>query len=86
MSDVVERIARATRPELWKYLDELVATGKVHTEFEKMKTKSLDEAKAAVAIMTPVDMLLFCPQCNYHHIDKVTSDWDNPPHRLFQDD
>jgi len=29
----------------------------------------------------PVDMVLFCPQCGEQHIDRATSDWDNPPHR-----
>lgn len=33
--------------------------------------------------VTPIDMLLFCPQCDAQHIDKPSelSAWQNPPHR-----
>lgn len=31
----------------------------------------------------PVDMLLFCPECNAQHVDKPNPDidWQNPPHK-----
>lgn len=29
----------------------------------------------------PINMLLWCPQCNAQHIDAPSEGWDNPPHR-----
>ena len=31
----------------------------------------------------PVDMLLFCPRCDFQHVDKPgpTINWNNPPHK-----
>jgi|GEM_PF-1403086 len=29
----------------------------------------------------PIDMLLWCPQCNAQHIDAPSEGWDNPSHR-----
>lgn len=33
-------------------------------------------------IVKPIDMMIFCPDCNFQHIDAPdpTMDWDNPPH------
>lgn len=29
----------------------------------------------------PINMLLWCPQCNEQHIDAPSEGWNNPPHR-----
>lgn len=36
--------------------------------------------------MTPVDLLLFCPNCGEQHIDapQPEKSWDNPPHRSHE--
>lgn len=36
--------------------------------------------------MTPIDMLLFCPQCSFQHVDapQPQENWDNPPHRSHE--
>lgn len=31
--------------------------------------------------MTPIDMILLCPQCNVQHVDKASRIWGNPPHK-----
>lgn len=34
----------------------------------------------------PIDMLLFCPRCDYQHVDAPQPEkgWDNPPHRSHE--
>ena len=29
----------------------------------------------------PVDMLLYCPECEVQHIDEPKGAWTNPPHK-----
>ncbi len=29
----------------------------------------------------PLDMMLFCPNCTYQHIDAKKGEWRNPPHK-----
>lgn len=33
--------------------------------------------------MTPIPMVLHCPECGIQHVDKAEPEkgWDNPPHR-----
>lgn len=28
-----------------------------------------------------IDMLIFCPKCGTHHVDKPDGEWTNPPHK-----
>lgn len=46
------------------------------------RTLHAEERKLAV----PIDMLLFCPQCDYQHVDEPQphKGWTNPPHRSHQ--
>lgn len=42
-----------------------------------------EKAFEAVGQGAPIDMLLYCPQCGWQHIDKPDPEggWLNPPHR-----
>jgi homospermidine synthase len=32
----------------------------------------------------PVDLILFCPNCDLQHIDAPKGEWSNPPHRTHE--
>lgn len=32
----------------------------------------------------PIDMIIFCPRCGMQHVDEVTPEWSNPPHRSHE--
>lgn len=46
----------------------------------------LQPGAAKEAKVQPIDMLLFCPNCNAPHIDapQPEKDWTNPPHRSHE--
>jgi len=46
--------------------------------------RALREDMADPKMVAPVDMLLFCPICDWQHVDapdEQTPGWDNPPHK-----
>jgi hypothetical protein len=35
-------------------------------------------------MVTPIDMILLCPNCNRQHVDASKGVWDNPPHKSHE--
>lgn len=72
--------------ELSAITDAMVQAGKDAGTAEVMRGGADDDViRAIYAAMydaaPPIDMLLYCPNCDERHIDQPNDEWSNPPHR-----
>lgn len=49
--------------------------------YEERRAYQLGVAHARAVDPSPIDMVLYCPQCGAQHVDRPTLTWTNPPHR-----
>lgn len=50
-------------------------------DLRERETMLLADMQKWEVMPSPVDMVLYCPQCNAQHVDGPTLTWTNPPHR-----
>lgn len=76
-------IARKEQIEVLKRDQNILA----HKEAIKMLRNAGNNPAVRIAeLEAPIPMLLFCPRCNFQHIDAPNPErnWDNPPHKSHE--
>lgn len=68
------------------YLDRSIATydgDPPSNDYQRGCLDTLKVARAEMATISPIPMLLFCPRCHAQHVDEAdpANGWENPPHR-----